>query len=230
MNAIIAVNPQQMQEAQATTIGWIDKKLASANADFDEAAALRDQLARKGMNVTHAQRLLDKSMKRVKFYEKVKAALEAGYYIIPPFDIQLFAIRTDRGPTAERGENARLLNDQTGRSLPAGAGRYVNPVPIRRAVDTVDKPAYNDPTKTREVTIYENDRDWRDELDLPVRAMKPTLIEAVGRALELKIFDALGIAPAYRAADPIIAGQIRRPEGKGTLTFFVAWWLDEQDL
>lgn len=50
------------------------------------------------------------------------------------------------------------------------------------------------------------------------------------QALELKIFDALGIAPAYRAADPIIAGQIRRPDGKGVLTFFVAWWLDEGDL
>ena len=30
MNAIIAVNPQQMQEAQATTQSWIDKKLAAA--------------------------------------------------------------------------------------------------------------------------------------------------------------------------------------------------------
>lgn len=80
-----------------------------------------------------------------------------------------------------------------------------------------------------DVTLYENS-DWRDEIDMPVRAMKPVLIEAVGKALELKIFDALGIAPAYRAADPIIAGQIRRPDNKGVITFFVAWWLDEQDL
>lgn len=61
MNAIIAVNPQQMQEAQATTIGWIDKKLAAADAEFDAAAALRDQLAERGMNIGHAKRLLDKA-------------------------------------------------------------------------------------------------------------------------------------------------------------------------
>jgi hypothetical protein len=30
--------------------------------------------------------------------------------------------------------------------------------------------------------------------------------------------------------NPIIAGQIRRPEGKGALTFLVTWWLDESDL
>jgi hypothetical protein len=45
MNAVIAFNPLQMQQAQATTIGWIDKKLAAANADYDEASNLRDQLA-----------------------------------------------------------------------------------------------------------------------------------------------------------------------------------------
>ena len=28
----------------------------------------------------------------------------------------------------------------------------------------------------------------------------------------------------------IIAGQIKRPDGKGVITFFVAWWLDAEDL
>lgn len=226
MNAIIAVNPQQMQEAQATTLGWIDKKLAAADAEFDEAASLRDQLAERGMNVAHAKRLLDKAAKRLKFYEKCKAALAAGYYIIPPFDIQLFAVRTDRAAISDIG-TSHWTRDQKGRTLPLGAGRYVNPVVSRDKITTQTEKA-GDGT-TREVAVYQNG-DWRDEIDLPVRAMKPTLIEAVGRALELKIFDALGIAPAYRAADPIIAGHIRRPDGKGALTFFVAWWLDEQDL
>lgn len=225
MNAIIAVNPQQMQEAQATTVGWIDKKLAAANAEFDEASALRDQLARRNMNVSHAQRLLDKSMKRVRFYEKVKAALEAGYYIIPPFNIQLFAVRTDRAPRADRSTKG-WSNDQKGVSLPVGLGRYVDPQVQRLAVDKVQEK--NHDGTTRDVTVYENG-DWRDEIDLPVRAMKPQLIEAVGKALEERIFDALGIAPAYRAADPVIAGVIRRPGG-GELNFFVAWWLDEADL
>jgi hypothetical protein len=228
MNAIIALNPNQMQEAQATTISWIDKKLAAAKADYEEAGALRDQLARRNMNVTHAQRLLDKSMRRVRFYEKCKAALEAGYYIIPPFDIQLFALRVDRAPNRNVSESRWVGNDRV-QALPMGAGRYVNAERARVAISTEQRPIPSDPSKTREVTLYET-QDWRDEIDMPVRAMKPTIIEEVGRALELKIFDALGIAPAYRAADPIIAGQIRRPDGRGALTFFVAWWLDEEDL
>lgn len=225
MNAVIAVNPQQMQEAQATTLGWIDKKLAAAIAELDEAGELHDQLAGRAMRVDHAKRLMDKAAKRVRFYEKCKAALAAGYYIIPPFDIQLFAVRTDRAAIADVSQRS-WTKDQPGRALPVGAGGYVNPVVDRYKVETRTEKSGD---TTREVAIYRNG-DWRDEIDLPVRAMKPTLIEAVGRALELKIFDALGIAPAYRSADPIIAGQIRRPDGKGALTFFVAWWLDEQDL
>jgi hypothetical protein len=226
MNAIIAVNPKQMQEAQATTMGWIDKKLAAANSELDEADAIHGQLVSRGMNPAHAKRLMDKAGKRVRFYEKCKAALAAGYYIIPPFDIQLFAVRTDQAARADRSTRS-WTNDQKGRVLPVGVGHYVSPNIDRLAVDTIQEK--NLDGTQRSVTIYENG-DWRDEIDLPVRAMKPTLIEAVGQALELKIFDALGIAPAYRAADPIIAGQIRRPDGKGVLTFFVAWWLDEQDL
>ena len=71
--------------------------------------------------------------------------------------------------------------------------------------------------------------DW-EELELPVRAMKPEIIDAIDQAQQLRIFDALGIAPNYRSADPVICGQIRRPEGPGVLTFFIAWWLDESDL
>lgn len=227
MNAIIAVNPMQMQEAQATTLTWIEKKLAAAQAEQDEADTVHEQLVGRGMNPDHASRLMDKAAKRVRFYEKCKAALAAGYYIIPPFDIQLFAVRTDRAPDGNQSDR-HWSNDQKGRVLPIGAGRYVNPVVSRDVVAKVKKPT-GDGTTTREVSIFRNG-DWRDEIDLPVRAMKPTIIEAVGHALDLKIFDALGIAPAYRAADPIIAGQLRRPDGKGVLTFFVAWWLDEQDL
>lgn len=75
MNAIIAVNPQQMQ---ATTLGWIEKKLAAAIAEQDEAGELHDQLAGRAMRVDHARNLINKAAKRVKFYEKCKAALAAG--------------------------------------------------------------------------------------------------------------------------------------------------------
>lgn len=233
INAVIAVNPQQMAEAQSTTIDWISAKLAAAEHELEEADRLHEQLVGRAMRTDTAKRMMDRAAKRVRFYEKVKAALAAGYYIIPPFPLQLFAVRTDRkGPTANRSESARgpWANEVKARSLPIGEGRYINPLPVRELVDEERRPVAGDQTgKTQLIPIYAN-TEFRDELDLPVRALKPQLIEAVGKALEQKIFDALGIAPAYRDPDPIIAGQIARPDGQGHLTFFVAWWLDERDL
>lgn len=227
MNAIIAFNPQQMAEAQTTTIGWADAKLASAKQELETAESVHSTLQTYGLRVAPAVAQMDKAERRIKFYEKVKAALAAGYYVIPPFDIQVFAIRTDRVNSPDERGTRNWVNEMKPRSLPVGAGRYVDPVVQREEVGKITEK--NRDGTAREVTIFQN-TNWRDEINLPVRAMKPTIIEAVGRALEEKIFDALGIAPAYRAADPIIAGQIKRPDGKGVLTFFVAWWLDESDL
>lgn len=226
IRAVMAFNPTQMAEAQATTISWIQAKLGSAQKDIEDAETTLSTLRTYGMSTDTAERQLDKATKRVRFYEKVKAALDAGYYIIPPFNIQLFAIRTDRKPTMDAGRS-RWTSEQEPRALAAGVGKFVNAQVVRTKIDVETEP--DGKGGTREVAIFGNTK-WIDDIQIPHRALKPEIIEAVGKALEEKIFDALGIAPAYRAADPIIAGQIRRPDSKGVLTFFVAWWLDEEDL
>lgn len=228
MHAIIATNPQEMQEAQGTTISWIVRKLDDARLELREAEQVAESLGGANLRRSQAANLVKKARRRVGFYEKVHAALAAGYYIIPPFDIQLFAIRTDRLQSPDEVSRNSWANEQTSRSLPVGEGRFVSPVVGRHEFDRYTENVPGTEGKTREVILFQND-DWRDVV-LPVRALKPTIIEATGKALQEKIFDALGIAPAYRAADPIIAGQIKRPDGKGVITFFVAWWLDEKDL
>jgi hypothetical protein len=229
MNAIIAVNPLQMQEAQATTISWVQQKIEGAALELREAEQVAASLSGASLRRTQASNLISKARVRLKFYEKVKAALDAGFYIVPPFPLQLFAIRTDRpSPPLDRGETTPWgQQEHTSRSLPVGAGKYVSPETSRHKVATVTKKhTHND--GTHEVAIYENAKEWGDVV-LPVRALKPQIIDEVGKALEARIFDALGIAPAYRASDPIICGEIKKPGG-GVLTFFVAWWLDERDL
>lgn len=227
MNAIIAVNPQQMQEAQAQTIGWIGAKLTDAQQDLSIAMETFEALHKAGLRTKPAEAIAVKARRRIKFYEKVKAALDEGYYIIPPFDIQLFAIRTNRVSTPDNTSDSRWQQEMKPVALPVGEGRYENPAVARVQTGTETKKDCGG--KDYQVTLFSN-ANWQDGIDLPVRALKPQIIHEVGRALELKIFDALGIAPAYRAADPIIAGHIMRPDGKGVLTFFVAWWLDEADL
>lgn len=229
MNAVIALNPQQMQDAQSTTLRWTDERIATAKADIAEADGLHDELQRMGVRNANAASMAAKARRRLAFYEKVKAALEAGYYIIPPFAVQLFAVRTNReNPPDERSER-RWPIEVTPAALSIGTGRYVDPQPARQHLDTIQKPNY-DGKGTHDVAIYENVDEWAD-VAIPVRALKPQLIEATGKALQEKIFDALGIAPAYRSADPIIVGQIKHYDrNKSPLTFFVAWWLDKSDL
>lgn len=225
MNAIIALNPREMAEAQGTTIEWADQRITEATQELTEAQQVSDALSGASLRRSQAYNLISKARSRLRFYEKVKAALQAGYYIVPPFNIQLFAIRRDDAPPAERSERSWVV-ERSAQSLPVGEGQYVNPQLRRLHIDNRKEKQADG--STREVAIYENEDEWRD-VALPVRALKPKVIEEVGRALELRIFDALGIAPAYRAADPIVLGEINRPNG-GHLSFFVAWWLDKGDL
>jgi hypothetical protein len=178
------------------------------------------------MNVTHAQRLLDKSMKRMRFYEKCKAALEAGYYIIPPFDIQLFALRVNRAPNRDVGESRWVGHDKV-QALPMGDGRYVNAARDRVAISTEQRPIGDN--KTREVTLLRDaglarrnrHAGARDEADHHRRGGPRARTQDLRRA-------------GHRAGLPRSRPDHRwpdsRPDGKGVLTFFVAWWLDEEDL
>lgn len=225
MNAIIAVNPQQMQEAQTQTVDWIVAKLESARNELREAEQVAQALGGASLRRSQAASLIVKAKRRVGHYEKVKAALDAGYYIVPPFPLQIFAIRTNRSQSPDETSTRRWAEEQKSISLPVGEGRFVSPV-VGRFKDgkTTEK---NHDGSTREVDLWTNSN-WGDVV-MPFRALKPQIIEEVGKALHAKIFDALGIAPAYRAADPIICGEIKRPGG-GVVTFFLAWWLEAGDL
>lgn len=226
-NAVIATTPSAMVESQGKLIGWMDNKLAAIEKEREGAEALLVQLRLAKAATTHADKILDACRKRERFYEKVKAALQAGYYIIPPFDCQVFAIRTDRAqPPKELGHSATTWNPPSVPALAPGAGKYVAPIPTR-SLDHAEERVKGDGTKTID-KFYSND-EWR-EVEFPVKAMKPQLIEAARGAMESMIFDALAIAPPYRAADPIIVGQIKHWKTRQPLTFFVAWWLDESDL
>ncbi len=225
-SAIIATTPAQMQEAAGLTLSWVEKKIEGAKYELTLAQQTFNALQNAGLRTQPSQTQIKKANHRIGFYEKVRAALAAGYYIIPPFRVQAFAIRVPKGsrPRLERSD-ASWQREHKPRNLPPGEGFYVSPDAARFTVGTEKR----DEGK-REVQIYENSDDWSG-VDLPLIAHKPELIEAVQGALEARIFDALGIAPDYRSSDPIIVGQIRHwRRYANPLTFFVAWWLDERDL
>jgi hypothetical protein len=226
-SSIIATTPAAMADANQHVLTWIEQKLSSVKHELVLANQTFNALQKAGLRTQPAQTQIRHANRRLAFYEKIRTALQAGYYIIPPFDCQVFALRVKEGnPRTERDKHNWANEGKNLKGLPAGEGHYVSPDVVRQHVDSVTEEKDG---KSKEVAIYENVA-W-EGVEFPVKALKPELIESTFKAMQLKVFDALGIHPQYRAPDPIIVGQIRHYKSfHRPVTFFVAWWLDERDL
>ena len=76
-----------------------------------------------------------------------------------------------------------------------------------------------------------------DDPDFPVVLVKPVVLDATRRAMALRIFDRIGVVTG-RKQDPIVVGEIIDPRtnlrwshrSQRRVTFFIAWWLNPDDL
>ena len=159
-------------------------------------------------------------------YEKLKAAVEAGYVIVPNFPIDVFAVRVQRAKQPEKTSDSRWGGfNARPELLPAGAGRYVD-----------DKLLYRDESYTetidgKEKHIRSYVTDDYDHVDFPVRLVKPAILQATQRAMALRVFDQMGTVENQVGRDPIVVGRLLDPRGnRRCVTFFVAWWLDTASL
>lgn len=223
---LTATMPDEMVEAQTGLIFWCDKKLSSLKAESaDLKEAYEIALDRKWNTVT-LKNQYNKSVKQITYYEKMKAALEAGYYIVPNFPVQMFAIRTKKYHPNKDSYSYWSDHQQTAQELPIGSGEYKNPFPL-----VIRKQEVKDGQgKTiRDALSYPDD--W-DEIDFPVTMAKPRIMEATSQAMALNIFDQFGIMPATRKEDPVIIGQIKISSGYRTklVSFMIAWHLDTKVL
>lgn len=225
---VFANNPADMVGAQKSMILWTARKIQAEKAELAEAE--RNIAAAKANKWSPAawQRQVNRLNDKIEFYKKVKMALEAGYYIVPPFPVDLFAIRTDKAAPRGKWKHGawRDNHEQKARVLPAGAGRYVSPDPKLTSITYSE--TRKDGSKT-ERTQWRPD-EWK-AADFPFKLAKAEIMEATRAAMALKVFDQMGALPTHRAPDPIICGQILMPHRKGqAVTFFVSWWLDTATL
>jgi hypothetical protein len=235
---VSATTPLEMSQAQDQLIEWCKRKVESMK---HEAAELAENLAiaiKNKWKTDTLRRHAALGEKRVTFYEKILAALQAGYCIVPNFPITLFAIRSDKDKPSrlfsctEHFRQPRYSKEQEAKMLPTGEGEYHNPNPIveEEHIDTIK----NQQGCDKQVWTSEA-ADW-DEVAFPIQMAKPAIMEATSRAMQLKVFDQLGILlPAAAKADPLIVGEILepRPTGYGArkrIAFIIAWHLDVRDL
>ncbi len=229
---LVATNPDEMAGAQQSMIHWCAKKMAELTNERTDAVENRDAAKRNKWRSEPWQRRVRQIQHQMTFYQKVKAALEAGYYMLPPLPVDVFAIRTDRKhPTPRHTSTDYPSHRQSPRLLPPGEGRYVSPDPTIWSYQQNYESKGETKVKTiRYAKAYQM-------VDFPVVAVRPEIMEATNAAMKKKIFDRLGlIAPeSSRGRDPMIAGEILRPHGnrgyyERPVTFFIGWWLNLEDL
>ncbi len=209
-----------MVVAQRQLIAWCEKKIEVVRLETDELQAAAEHAKKMKWKSGTLESQYRKSVKLVEYYEKIKAALLAGYYIVPNFPIEIFAIRKKYG-RRPKGHSTQYWgsHQQDAMELPAGEGEYKNPVPIvERIASTTDNKAESYPT------------DW-DEMVFPITMSKAPIMEATSTAMGLKVFDQIGVMPATRRKkeDPVIIGQIFHKSGaytSKTVSFMIAWHLN----
>ena len=230
---VIATSPKDMEAGQRSLILWTARKIQMVKNELEEMRAQLKLAAEHKWNTAAWRTQILKQERRAEFYRKIKMALDAGYYIVPPFPVDVFAIRTTKEYPKRLDSRSSHNHDQLPQVLPTGKGRYVNPTPKREH--------YTDTETQRDGTKREVDY-WAavefQDVDFPFKLARAEIREATDKALGLKVFDTLGVLPRTRSPDPIVCGQIYYPavklwrnyEANKAVNFFVAWWLDTRTI
>ena len=239
--AVTAFTPGEMVSAQTNLIAWCGQKIQTLKVDLFE---LKESVAMAVKNRWRASTLKKHERvteRRITYYEKIKAALEAGYCIVPNFPVHVFAIRTGKDRPAkmlkitEQSYAPGHLLTQSAEVLPAGDGSYVNPQPIVETTSSKMETPTKNYAGVQNKIWSEQATDWDTEIDFPINMAKPMIMEATKAAMEALVFDELGILPdPHPKKDPLIVGRIyapkRHPYDNGFVTFIIAWHLNVRDL
>lgn len=222
---LTAKTPKEMLTAQAHLVEWCDKKIESVRLEAKELEEATLHAKTRKWKWTTLDRHWKLAEKRLLFYEKMKSALLAGFYIVPNFPVQMFAIRTDRkSPLKAFSTRGWDNHEQKPLELSQGEGEYKNPFPVvYQQTEQL--------TEGKTVTNYYAER-W-NQFEFPMAMAKPEIMEAVDDAMTLKIFDRFGIFPGTKKDDPVILGQIIYKSNHYTtkvVSFMIAWHINTKDL
>lgn len=231
--SLVAEHPADMQVAQARLAEWFREKVSIIERDLDDAFTNLEIAMKQNWKSTTFERQHRVTAKRLDFYKKCLAAVEAGYSIVPNFPVDVFAIRTARKkPRKAESDMYWSTFPQVSQELPLGSGRYVEPLPVvyQKTVFVKDAKTGLEEPKTK---YWPNHFD--EEIEFPISIAKPQVMEATQRAMAAKIFDEIGCLPTRRArkGDPIVTGAVKMRTGLGSVkqvTFLIAWWIDTRML
>ena len=222
---LVITKPAEVGGMQASMLNWCQGKLESCRGEHVEGSEALEQARANKWNTKRIRGMVNRQRKRVQFYEKVVAALESGYHLVPATnDCAMFAVRAhDRDNTYPREQTSRYkwptfaIEPQV---LDLGDGEYVS--------DELTKsgPHFREREGKDDLKYWASD-DFRD-VEFPLAAAKPQLMEPTAKAMKTLIFDEIGIVPGQASKDPWIVGRIVDPRNKERHSFMIAWYTDRE--
>jgi len=224
---VVALTPAEMVPAQEALVGWCGRKIQALE---DEAAdlELHQQLAvANGWKTSVVTATLNRNARRITYYTKLREAVQAGYLLVPNMPVDVLAVRVHAAaPRRQTSKSHWHTFRSRPELLPSGKGRYVDETPLEGS-NSYKEERDGKPVTVTEYYTVEHD----DEVDFPIALTKPQVLDAVSRAMALKLFDQIGRVQNQGGRDPIYVGQLLDPRGNGRLaTFFLAWWVDTSTL
>lgn len=231
---LVAENPNQLAHEQRRLIEWCSAKVADLRAHADELRTNLDAAKAHKWKTSTLASALQRENNRIAYYEKMLAALQAGFFIVPNFDAKVFAVRTNRSAPPFKSSdvvtasnwNLPRLDDLRLPPAPVGEGVYVSP----RAEEIRKEVAAPSPTNKGLIHKFVESGDFVIAIDFPFALARPQVMNATQAAMALRIFDDIAVLPRSQRtnADPMVVGIIRRKEGYSIkrCTFLIAWFLD----
>lgn len=227
---VIALNLPQLDAAHVQMTGWARAQQAQVSTELAEERTNLEIATKRKWATDPFKRRIARLEKRVVFFAKMGDALDAGYILIPNFDMDVFAIRTKaRNPVG--GTRSGRFNNflQPAQILKKGEGRYVDPNPFVHTEETPDGKGGT--------SVHQWPTGIDEEISFPLAMARPMLMTKAGEAMALKVFDEIGIARDTQwrrtgtRGDPFLVGRIGNPNRqRAAVSFFIGWSFDPSRL
>lgn len=225
---LVATNGDQIRTAQHELVAFFRAKLDETKQEHRDAEHNLRVAARAGFKLSTYERPVNLAVRRITYYEKCLAAVEAGYLIVPNMPLTLFAIRTNRQCPRGGQQTYNEGERQRAPGLPIGEGEHVGEFPEMRAIDryVTDKATGLSNPKT-----FYSPKDFAC-VDYPVAVAEPRVMEATAAAMARKVFDSVGVVVDERRGDPIVVGRVCLNGTWNTpmISFLIAWYIDTKTL
>jgi hypothetical protein len=235
----IATTGEEMVKAKAGIQTWLEGKMSALTVERAEIQESLDSAQKHKWKTSAFKSMLSRLTQKELYYGKLLSACEAGFVIVPNMDVNVFAIRVNRswpkwngneGTSTTSYRNASPgVPDEEEQRLSIGEGNYESPTQKFREFHSKTM------KDGKEVYLARQVCNGFDQIEFPLAVAHPQVMDAVGRAMAMKIFDRIGIVPRPNRrmrGDPIVLGQITRKDGYVTKTasFLIAWYVDARTL